>query len=49
MLPPLVAVVEKIAEAIVVERVGIEQDNVVSFRINGNEFPQVLNAQTYLL
>ena len=49
ILPPLVAVVEEMAEATVVERIGIEQVNVVPVRINGNEFPHVLNAQTYRL
>ena len=47
--PPLVAVVDSMAEAEVVESIGIEHVNVVWLKVNGVEIPQALYAQTYLV
>ena len=47
ILPPLVAVVIEMDDETTLIRVGTEQTSVVWVMVKGNEFPQVLYAQTY--
>ena len=42
IFPPLIAVVEVMEDAVVVERVDALQAKVVWVNVKGNEFPQVL-------